>query len=106
MKCIVCDKGTPNISDTVTDSSWICAKCSKKSTVSNVSIKFAISSSDSVNCELLAYVVFYFINSSVDGIRKVLHEYYHTRDLNEAKDCCGKHVKITCQIILLDKTQN
>ena len=86
MKCIVCDKGNPNISDTVTDGSWICAKCSKKSIFSNGSIKFAISSSDSVTCELLAYVAFYFMNSSVDGIRKVLHEYYHTREVNEAKE--------------------
>ena len=82
LKCALRERENPKVSD---EGSWICKRCSRKSVLDRDHAKQVLAADDVILNELLTYVSFYFENSISDAIKNVLRNFYHTREVNEAK---------------------
>ena len=85
LKCALCERENPKVSDVLSEGSWICKRCSRKSVLDGDHVKQVLAADDVILNELLTYVSFYFENSSSDAIKNVLRNFFHTREVNEAK---------------------
>jgi hypothetical protein len=83
MKCVLCERENPKSSDSLTEGSWLCKRCGKKS-VNDDTVQVLDKDHVIVN-ELLTYVCFYYLNSSIGGIKDVLKEFYHPKEVSDAK---------------------
>ena len=85
MKCLLCERENPKVSDVITDGSWLCKRCGKKSITDGTHVKQVFDKDDVVMNNLLTYVSFYFSNSSSDAIKNVLRNFYHPKEVSDAK---------------------
>ena len=79
----MCERENPKASDVLTEGAWLCKKCCKKS-IYDCGKQVYDKEHITVN-ELLAYVSFYFLNSSADAIKHVLRDFYHPKEVSDAK---------------------
>ena len=85
IKCVLCERENPKVSDVVTDGSWLCKRCCRKSVLDGNHAKQIYEKDHVIMNELLTYVSFYFLNSSSDAIKNVLKNFYHPKEVSDAK---------------------